>query len=203
MMKAMSKQFQGYMPRRSGPNSKEPSKQPSRRVSDVPSRRSTYLSAATEEGFDDSISVSSAWVPKAVDFATYSDLYVYETHECERRKSFSSEERKMFQVNAFRDAARIDALLKKCPYEGAAAMRHLLDTGAICTEELIGIESMIATKASKRMKERSVHSSVVLDKQEELWKAQDKNTEHKLAATAIGRSLKNVKKARSRAALAA
>ena len=199
-MNFIPKQIQGYMSRRSGSQSVEPP-QASRRVSDVPSRRSTCFSAATEEGDDKS--VSPPWVPKAVSFADYSDLYVYEKHECERRKSYSSADRKMFQVNAYREAARIGILVKNCPYEGAAAMRHLLDTGAICTEELVGIESMISTKASKRVDERSVHSSVVLDKQEKLQKAQDRNMEYKLADTAIRRSLKSVQKARSRAALAA
>jgi hypothetical protein len=206
------KQFQDLMARRGSQSSSliassAPERQAPRRVSnmsdlmDAPSRRGTM--ADESMGVDD-MSVSSSWVPKEVHFATFSSLHVYEVDESEKRKSYSSAERKKFQVKACREAARISSLIEDCPFEGAAAIRHLLNTGALITEELVGIENLINKKGGKRvMKERLAHSTHVLNKQRELQKARASNLGKELAAAAMSRSLKSVEKARSRAALAA
>jgi hypothetical protein len=210
-MKTISKQIQQLMARRGSENiaqmTSSTAQQAPRRVSnmsdlaDPPTRRGTM--ADESMGLDD-MSVSSSWLPKEVSFATFSNLHVYEVDEAEKRKSFSSSERKAFQVRACRDAARIGALIEDCPYEGADAIRYLLDTGMLATEELVGIEHLISRKTGKKiMKERRYHSAFVLEAQNELRKARDTNLGQKLAATSMTRSLKSVEKARSRAALAA
>jgi hypothetical protein len=208
------KQFQDIMARRGSQSSSliasslSPDERAPRRVSNMSdvmdataSRRGTM--ADESMGVDD-MSVSSSWVPKEVHFATFSSLHVYEVDESEKRKSYSSAERKKFQVKACREAARISSLIEDCPHEGAAAIRHLLNTGALITEELVGIENLINKKCGKWvMKERQAHSAHVLNKQHELQKARTSNLGNELAAAAISRSLKSVEKARSRAALAA
>ena len=211
-MKTFSKQFQEYMARRGSHSSSQMAytqvHQAPRRVSnmtesmDAPRRRSTNW---TDDSMGlDEMSISSTWLPKEVHFATYSSLHVYEIDDSEKCKSYNSSERKTFQVKACREAARISGLIEDCPYEGAAAIRHLLNTGAIVTEDLVGIESLISKAAGKKiMKERAIHSALVLDKQLELKKTQSSNLREELAAAAISRSLKSVEKARSRAALAA
>ncbi|KAL3799139.1 hypothetical protein HJC23_002267 [Cyclotella cryptica] len=182
--------------------------QPPRRVSnlvsessDLPSRRDT-LDDAME--VDDMI-VSSSNVYKEVTFSEYSSLHVYQVGPVERQKAYSSTERKAFQIDAFREATRIQGLIASCPYEGGEAIRYLLNFGLINPEELVGIENLICGRSSSKKvsKERYLHTAFVLERQRELREKNEMNSVQKLAATATTRSLKSVEKARFRAALAA
>ncbi|KAL3788003.1 hypothetical protein HJC23_004074 [Cyclotella cryptica] len=150
----------------------------------------------------DDMSISSSTSHKAVSFSPHSRLHVYPVNEDERLKSYSSSERKLFQAQALYNAFRIQELIQSCPYEGGAAIRHLIDRNLLGPEELLGIENLIVG-AAKISKERRVHSRIVVEKQREMRKNNDVNIEQKLADVAVARSLKSIEKARLRAALAA
>jgi len=182
--------------------------QPPRRVSNLASE-STDLSARRGTLDDpmevDDMIASSSNSYKEVTFSEYSSLHVYQVGPIERQKSYTSAERKSFQIDAFREATRIQSLIASCPYEGGEAIRYLLNFGLINPEELVGIENLICGRSSSKKvaKERYLHTALVLEKQRELRDMNEMNFAQKLAATAVTRSLKSVEKARFRAALAA
>lgn len=138
---------------------------------------------------------------KEVSFAQYSSLHVYPVHEVENNKSFKNSDRRVFQAQAVYEACRIQELICSCPYEGGKAIRYLTDCNLLKTEEMLGIESMIAG-AERVLRDRLKHTAFVLDKQRELKGNKDVNIAEELAKAAISRSLKSSEKARLRAALA-
>ncbi|KAL3780041.1 hypothetical protein HJC23_012053 [Cyclotella cryptica] len=149
----------------------------------------------------DDISLCMRDTRKEVSFSQYSSLHVYPVHEVENNKSFKNSERRVFQAQAVYEACRIQDLISSCPYEGGKAIRYLTDRNLLKTEEMLGIESMLAG-AERVLKDRLKHTAFVLDKQRELKGKNDVNIAEELAKAAINRSQKNSEKARLRAALA-
>ncbi|KAL7480200.1 hypothetical protein ACHAW6_005902 [Cyclotella cf. meneghiniana] len=157
---------------------------------------------SSDAGEDMEISLCSS-SNKKVAFSPYSRLHVYQVdEEAERKKSYGSSERKVFQAQALHDAFRIQALIKSCPYEGGLAIRYLMDKNLLSSEELLGIENLIMG-AEKVIKERRLHTTLVLETQKELLEKNDENIYQTLANVATRRSVKTLQKARLRAALAA
>jgi hypothetical protein len=141
--------------------------------------------------------------PKQVAFATYSQLKVYHLDpQYERKKCYSSSERKSFQAQAFNDASHIKCLINTCPYDGGHAMRYLIEKNLVLPEELIGIDSLIIGP-QKVKDERRRHAKFVVKAQETLRESKDVNMDVKLAYVATARSMKAFEKARMCAALAA
>lgn len=140
---------------------------------------------------------------KQVSFATYSELRVYRLDaKFERRKCYSSPERKAFQAQALCDAFRIQRLMEACPYHGGHAVHYLIERDFMAPEELLGIEHLIMG-AQKITVDRRRHAKYVMKAQEELKKTKDDNADLKLAYIAAAKSTKAFEKARLRAALAA
>ena len=147
--------------------------------------------------------IDDSFPHKTVTFSTYSKLHVYKLdEEFERKKSYTSRERKSFQAQAIGEAFRIQSLIESCPYEGGQAIRYLMDKRQLRPEELLGIENMIMG-ADKIVKERRKHIMLVMKTQKELLKKNDVDLDVKLAYVATARSTKTFEKARLRAALAA
>jgi hypothetical protein len=140
---------------------------------------------------------------KKVSFSPYSQLHVYQRDdEAERKKSFTSSERKGFQAQAVKDSFMIRSLIDTCPYEGGTAILYLMDQKLLHTEELLGIENLIMG-AEKTVKQCRKHTALVIKAQRQLEAKNDANIDTKLSHVATTRSLKDVSTARLRATLAA
>ncbi|KAL7516266.1 hypothetical protein ACHAWX_001299 [Stephanocyclus meneghinianus] len=155
----------------------------------------------------ESSAVKSAKPRKHVTFSDYSSLRTYENDPKYRAtKSYSSADRKRFQVDAAREGIRIQRLISSLHVQPGAAIHELIKLNLLCREELLGIEHLVSEKAALRTAhERRSHTALVLKAQEEL---RFKNTNVgdgnvKLANVAIARSSRNGEKAKLRAALAA
>lgn len=155
----------------------------------------------------DSSALNSATPRKQVTFSDYSSLRSYEIDPKYRAiKSYSSADRKRFQVDAAREGIRIQRLISSLHVQPGAAIHELIERNLLCREELLGIEHLVSEKAALRTAhERRSHTALVLKAQEELRVknaiALDNNLT--LAKVAIARSTRNGEKARLRAALAA
>lgn len=151
----------------------------------------------------DSRNASSSSKGKKVDFSTYSHVKIYRMNAgCESKKSYTSSDRKSFQLQAVRDAANIKLLIESCPYEGVHAIRYLIMNKIIQREDLVGIEGLIRG-AEKVANDRKAHTAYVLKAQKELQKKNDNNLDLKLARISSSRSYKSFERALLRAALAA
>jgi hypothetical protein len=148
--------------------------------------------------FEDDMSIDSTKQEvKEVKFAQYSSIHVYPAHECERKKSYKSPDLKKFKTQVGIDVLRVEELIMTCPYKRGNAVCHLIDTGALTPEELIGIDHLLCGEdAAKTIAfDRFSHAKLITRKQLELH-------EHDLAAFAKKKSSKNVEKALMRARLA-
>ncbi|KAL3781930.1 hypothetical protein HJC23_011435 [Cyclotella cryptica] len=155
----------------------------------------------------DTSEVNNAKPRKHVTFSDYSSLRSYENDPKYRAtKSYSSADRKRFQVDAAREGIRIQRLISSLHVQPGAAIHELIGLNLLCREELLGIEHLVSEKAALRTAhERRSHSAIVLKAQDDL---RDKNSDALdsnilLAKVAISRSSRNVEKAKLRAALAA
>lgn len=145
-----------------------------------------------------------------VTFSERSSMHIYRPDpRYGRNKSYTKEDRKNFGSEAFSEAIRIKRLVLSTP--GAStkdSFKYLLKHNIISLEEIVGIEHLVLGKsASKLLKERQDHSRAVLMEQERQC-VQEKIQEHvdpmkKLGEFSASRSLKSVKRARIRAAMAA
>jgi hypothetical protein len=144
---------------------------------------------------DDNMSKESTKLE--VKFALYSSIHVYPTHECERKKSYKAPDIKKFKTQVGIDVLRVEELITTCPYKRGNAVCHLIDSGALAPEELIGIDHLLGGEdaARKIAFDRFAHAKLVTRKQIELH-------EYELAAVASKKSSKNVDKALMRARLA-
>ena len=134
---------------------------------------------------------------KTVTFSEYSCIRKYLTHEIEKKKSYKSADIKMFKAQARRDASRVAELVATCPHKGGMAVYHLIDTGALKVEELVGIDQLIGgeDKERKIAFDRFAHSKVVTRKQHGMNVVQ-------LAYLSKKSSSRNMNKAVQRARLA-
>lgn len=134
---------------------------------------------------------------KEVKFSQYSSIHVYPTHECERKKSYKSNELKKFKTQVSIDVLRVEELISMCPHKRGNAVCHLIDIGELTPEELVGIDHLLCGEdaARKIAFDRFAHAKLVVRKQRELY-------ELELAAVASKKSHKNVDKALMRARLA-
>lgn len=145
--------------------------------------------------FEDDMSKESTKLE--VKFALYSSIHVYPTHECERKKSYKAPDIKKFKTQVGIDVLRVEELITTCPYKRGNAVCHLIDSGALAPEELVGIDHLLCGEdaARKIAFDRFAHAKLVTRKQIELH-------EYELAAVASKKSSKNVDKALMRARLA-
>ena len=140
---------------------------------------------------------------KKVAFSTYSHCKVYRINvQIEREKSYTKSDRKKFQEKAFRDCARIRAMMEKCPYDGGHAIRYLMINRLIKPEDLLGIEGLL-TGYEKVVYERMKHSALVLKAQKKHRRTYEEDLGAKLASIAQANSSRAGKKAKLRAGLAA
>lgn len=146
-----------------------------------------------------------------VTFSERSSMYVYRPDPSYvLNKSYTKEERRGFSTEALTEAIRIKKLVLSTP--GAStkdSFKFLLKNDVITLEEIVGIEHLVLGKsASKLLKERQDHAKAVLMKQcqqrmeEGKSKLQD-DSMTKLGEFSASRSMKSVKRARIRAAMAA
>ena len=133
-----------------------------------------------------------------VSFSTYSQL-----KRCiiARPKAYSSSEQKAMKLQALQDAGRIHALINSCPYQGARGLRYLVTNHLLQTEELLGIEHLIADP-KKVAEKRQKHKMMVMNAQEHLKKANGANGSIKLADIARLSNVDATKRAQLRAILA-
>lgn len=152
----------------------------------------------TRDSMDiDDTSMCSVKPCKEVNFSQYSSIHVYPIHECERKKSFKSDELKRFKTQVSLDVLRVEELIATCPQKRGNAVCHLIDVGALLPEELIGIDHLLCSEdaARKIAFERFAHAKLITRKQYGLYAEQ-------LASIASKKSLKTVDKALMRARLA-
>ena len=79
----------------------------------------------------------------------------------ERNKSYSSSDRKSFKLEAYRDTAKIKAMIEASPFEGGKALGYLIRNKMLQPEQLLGIEGLIAGPEKVAM-ERQTHATLVL-----------------------------------------
>ncbi|KAL3802094.1 hypothetical protein HJC23_010850 [Cyclotella cryptica] len=143
---------------------------------------------------------------KQVTISHLSKVRKYMVDESTIQPSYSSKDRKMFQAEAAREAFRIRKLMAMCPEgynTGGKATIYLIQHNLLSVEEMIGIENLISvTSAKNSLKERRLHTALVLKKQGELREQNEVNIDM-LGDIARLRSSKNVERARLRAVLAA
>jgi hypothetical protein len=168
---------------------------PPRRISSMPTSHDRPEYRKTDSIFKDDVNEESTKLE--VEFAKYSSIHVYPTHECERRKSYKSPDIKKFKTQIGIDVLRVEELITTCPHKRGNAVCHLIDSGALAPEELIGIDHLLGGEdaARKIAFDRFAHVKLVTRKQVELH-------EYELAAVASKKSSKNVDKALMRARLA-
>ncbi|KAL3796448.1 hypothetical protein HJC23_004245 [Cyclotella cryptica] len=135
-----------------------------------------------------------------------SNVRKYAVNEARIRQSYSSQDRRRFQMEAIREACRVRNLMATCPHgyrTGGKATVYLIQHDILSVEEMIGIENLISDASAKNsLKERHLHTALVLKKQRELREQNEVDNE-KLGEIARLRSSKNVERARLRALLAA
>jgi hypothetical protein len=133
---------------------------------------------------------------KKVTFSKYSNM---KTCQVAKVECYSSSERKAMQLQALKDAARIQHMIQLCPHhEGSSAIRYLLEKKFLRPEDLLGIEHLIAD-ANKVVRERRKHVAVVLNKQQEVKESNQLKELpcHKKAHDKFGMELARISKARS------
>ncbi len=172
-------------------------------IEDWPKRRTSYESgdAADWQALCARLHANQ----KAVVFSEYSSLHVYnEDLRYQMNKSYSSSERKQFGKEAVLESHRIKSLVTHFPIQGNS-IRYLLSHNIISREEILGIEHMVSNRAATRIfRERRDHSARVLMEQQKMKERKElDDPSGKLAVVALTRSLRSVKRARFRAALAA
>jgi hypothetical protein len=145
---------------------------------------------------------------KNVTISETSKLRFYNVHKTVSQEWYSSKDRQVFQAEAVCEAFRIRELIAVASEGGntrGKATMYLVERNLLSPEEMLGIEDLITGVASARhaFKERRLHTALVLTKQRELREKNERNIANKLAEVATSRSLKNVERARLRAALAA
>jgi hypothetical protein len=138
---------------------------------------------------------------KEVTFSKYSEVHLYKRDKrYQVNKSYSSADRKSFQIEAAQEGIRIQDLIKT-----SGSIGKLLESRVLTRAELIGIEPLVTKKGAVRMMyERRYHSALVLRAQEEL---REKNVngnkaEKMLADVSVRSSSKSSQNAKLRAALA-
>eukprot|EP00804_Cyclotella_cryptica_P020018 CCRYP_007903-RA/>CCRYP_007903-RA protein AED:0.36 eAED:0.36 QI:0/-1/0/1/-1/1/1/0/230 len=155
--------------------------------------------------FGDS-NVRSQNTQKQVTISHFSQVRKYAVNEARIRQSYSSQDRRRFQMEAIREACRVRNLMATCPHgyrTGGKATVYLIQHDILSVEEMIGIENLISDASAKNsLKERHLHTALVLKKQRELREQNEVDNE-KLGEIARLRSSKNVERARLRALLAA
>ena len=143
---------------------------------------------------------------KQVTISPFSQARKYTVDESTNKPSYSSKERKLFQDEATLEAFRIRKLMAMCPEgcnTGGKATIYLIKHNILAVEEIIGIENLIFLSSAKHvLKERRVHTALVLKKQDELRERNEVNADE-LGEIARLRSSKSVERALLRAALAA
>ncbi|KAL7489145.1 hypothetical protein ACHAW6_014743 [Cyclotella cf. meneghiniana] len=142
--------------------------------------------------------------PKHVRFSQYSSMHVYNVDPSYRlSKSYSPTECKAFRTCAAFEAHRLRQLITYCQLPCAESVRLLIQDGVIMPEDVIGIEHLIHPSSYERvMKERRVHSTLLLQRQEELLERNELDAKS-LAEVVMVRSAKSAHMARARAAMAA
>lgn len=143
---------------------------------------------------------------KRVTISQFSNVRKYAVDEYTIQQSYSSEDRRRFQEEAAREAFRIRKLMAMCPHgsnTGGKATVYLIQHNILSVEEMIGIENLMSDASAKNsLKERRLHTALVLKKQRELREQNILDTD-KLGEIARLRSSTNVERARLRALLAA
>jgi hypothetical protein len=142
---------------------------------------------------------------KHVTISHLSKVRKYTADESTQSQSYSSKDRKLFQEDTVREAFRIRKLMTLCPEghnTGGKATIYLIQNNILSVEEMIGIENLINVASAKNtMKERRLHTALVLKKQRELREQNLVNIDE-LGEMARFRSSKNAERARLRAILA-
>jgi len=130
-------------------------------------------------------------------------------------KSYSRADKQRFSTEVLAEAIRIKRLLLKAPgFSTRESFQYLLKNGILSAEELLGIEHLVLTRStSKVLKDRKDHAKSVVAAQIMMQRMQQtkhpmkngrsSNHAEKLGEFAASQSLKSVKKARIRAAMAA
>ncbi|KAL7489465.1 hypothetical protein ACHAW6_015087 [Cyclotella cf. meneghiniana] len=141
---------------------------------------------------------------KHVHFSQYSSLHVYGVDPSYRlSKSYSSTEYTAFRTRAAFEAHRLRQLITSCALPNVKTIRLLIEHGAVKREDFLGIEHLIDRRVYERvMKERRVHSALLLQRQEELLKRNELDADS-LSEVVKARSAKSADRARVRAAMAA
>jgi hypothetical protein len=151
-------------------------------------------------------SLPSDKASKSVSFSEMSSLFLYPPSPTySKNKSYSKSEVNDFIRNAAMDGLRLRNFLLSYPGSGTEAIKFLLDSGKIKTEDILGIEHLILHKTAKRMsEERRFHSKALLVEQYRLVCVQGvHDPQDKLSASSLARSAIKKKQALTRAALAA
>lgn len=152
-----------------------------------------------------SVDATSKRDRKRVTISHLSKVRKYTVDESTDPQSYSSKDRKLFQEDTVREAYRIRKLMSLCPEgfnTGGKATIYLIQNNLLSVEEMIGIENLINVASAKNtLKERRIHTALVLNKQRELREQNLVNIDE-LGEIARFRSSKNAERARLRAILA-
>lgn len=150
-----------------------------------------------------------------VTFSEQSSMHIYRADpHYVRTKSYTKEERRNFSSQTLQQAIRIKRLVLSTPgcTSTKDSFKYLLKNKVIGLEEIVGLEHLVLGKsASKLMKERREHVNAVVREQGkqkylEYTSNKMKDVDHqmvKLGEFSESRSVKSVKRAKIRAAMAA
>ena len=167
-------------------------------LEDWPRRVSCY---STEDMED----MQQGPLPKGVDFSDFSQLRIFLPDTTyTKSKAYNPEERKDFKMEALREAVRIKRLITSTPAPSMReSLKYLLKNKVLAPEEIVGIEHLVFSKSVTQVcRARKAHVQAVVQKQHELQQGQRDSTK-KLGDYSASRSIKYVKHARVRAAMAA
>ena len=139
---------------------------------------------------------------KRVRFSEYSTMRVYVIDPLSRQSmSYSSAEYEAFRTRAAFDGYQLRRLLAACSSQNANTFRLLINHGVIAREDFLGVEHLISERSTERvLRERRVHSVLLLEKQNELRERNELNADL-LAEVATAMSTKSVQRARVRAVM--
>lgn len=175
-------------------------------------RRMSYCDESESINNEDWQSLYKKLRSPNVTFSERSSMHIYRPDpHYTKTKSYTKVERKAFGSDALREAIRIKRLVISAESGKAStkdSFKFLLKNNVIRLEEIVGIEHLVLGKsAAKLLKERRDHSRAILREQERQC-LQHKKLKHndpmgKLGEFSVNRTLKSVKRARIRAAMAA
>lgn len=136
-----------------------------------------------------------------VTFSKISSVQVYPHDPMDvRDMSYTKDERKKFCAEAVSECLRIRKLLQSTPGGFSKdSFKCLIKNNVISMEDIVGIDHMVLGKSASMLKERQEHVRSVVSAQQDLSHG---DSMEKLAAFCSSRSMRAVRRARVRAALA-